>query len=485
MRAEGAGRGREADWPGAANGQAEGNTAMRTTKRPSFKMLSVLAPATAPSIDTTIDSTYDHRPTFEQRVARVVARRAKKAAQRLMRSAFGAIGYVTRYDRPRLPLLPGDPRIRRILLVRVDLLGDTVLLTAAVRALRRGYPRAHIDVLVLPSTAGVLAGDPDIHAILTWDPLALVDLAKVRQLATWRDAWQCLRRLRSAQYDLAISVCGDAASIVTRLSGAHRRVGYALEAYPHLLTDPVPGGRYREPKHEVRYVLELAEVAGGRVTPEDAQPWLRVPPEERSRMAALLDAARASSGVRGPIVAIHPGARNGSAKRWPLRSYAALADRLVNDLDALVVLTGSPNEAPLAHAVCNHVHVPVVDLTGETMLPELVALLAESDVVVTGDSGPMHIACAVRTPVVALHGPTDPGQSGPTSPDALVLRHNLACSPCYDSSATAECRFGNPVCMKQITPGMVFAAVRSQLARHSRPATTTPKPAKPTAVSLP
>jgi lipopolysaccharide heptosyltransferase II len=372
------------------------------------------------------------------------------------------------------------------LLVRVDLLGDTVLLTAAVRTLRRGYPHARIDVLVLPSTAGVLAGDPDIDAILTWDPLTLVDPAKARQLATWRDAWRCLRRLRSARYDLAVSLCGDAASILARVSGAPRRVGYEMEAYPHFLTDPVPGGRYREPKHEVQYVLELAVAAGGHVLPEDAQPWLRVPPEARERMVELLALARACTGSTGPIVAIHPGARNGSAKRWPLRSYAVLADRLVSDLNALVVLTGSPNEVPLADEICRRAHVHITDLTGQTSLPELVGLLAQSDVVVTGDSGPMHIACAVRTPVVALHGPTDPGQSGPTAPDALVLRHDLACSPCYDSSATAECRFGNPVCMKQITPGMVFAAVHRQLVRHgwraSAPASARGNPA---AITLP
>jgi ADP-heptose:LPS heptosyltransferase len=80
----------------------------------------------------------------------------------------------------------------------------------------------------------------------------------------------------------------------------------------------------------------------------------------------------------------------------------------------------------------------------------------------------MHIACAVRTPVVALLGPTDPAQSGPTAPDAIVLRHRLWCSPCYDSSATAECRFGNPICMKELAPGLVFAAVHRQLTRHAR-----------------
>jgi ADP-heptose:LPS heptosyltransferase len=86
----------------------------------------------------------------------------------------------------------------------------------------------------------------------------------------------------------------------------------------------------------------------------------------------------------------------------------------------------------------------------------------------------MHIACAVRTPVVALHGPTDPAISGPTAPDAVVLRQNLWCAPCYDASATAECRFSNPVCMKGISPSAVFSAAYMQLERHGWELAATP-----------
>jgi ADP-heptose:LPS heptosyltransferase len=106
---------------------------------------------------------------------------------------------------------------------------------------------------------------------------------------------------------------------------------------------------------------------------------------------------------------------------------------------------------------------PLLNFCGKSSLPELKALLAQSDLVISGDSGPMHIACAVGAPVIALHGPTDPVISGPTAPDALVLRRAIWCSPCYDASATAECRFGNPVCMKDLAPAAVFAAARRRL----------------------
>jgi lipopolysaccharide heptosyltransferase II len=346
------------------------------------------------------------------------------------------------------------------LVVRVDLLGDTVLTMPAVAALRRGYPKAQIDLLVQQSTADVLAGEHDIAHVITYNPQVW------RQKGGWRSAVLLLRRLRKARYDIAISVSGDIGSILTRLSGAKRSVGYAGEAYPYMLTDPVAGRRYDVAQHETRYVLALAEAAGGIVEDADFRPHLHVRPKERREMAAMLGLARARYGRHGPLIAMHAGARNGQAKRWPTRHFAALADQLAEELDALVIVTGAPNEASLAHDIVLHARNPLLNVSGRTSLPQLIALLAESDVLVTGDSGPMHIACAVETPVVVMHGPTDPALSGPTAQDAMVLRQKLWCSPCYDASATAECRFGNPVCMKTIAPRLVFAAVRRQLLFH-------------------
>lgn len=414
---------------------------------------------------------YDTRPTFEARLAGEAKRAVKRRAQALLRVAIGVVGWLTRDRRYAVAPQADDPAIRRILVVRVDLLGDVVLSLPAVRALRRAYPRAQIDMLVLHSTAGILAGESaDIERVLTFDPHAWRRPTALLRPRTWRDALHLLRTLHAARYDLAISISGDIGSILTRLSGARRRVGYAAEAYPFLLTDTLPGGRYRVHQHEVRYVLALAERAGGLVRPGDDALSLRVLPQAAKRMDEMLRAARRSSGARGPVVALHAGARNGQAKRWPPAHLAALADRLIAELDALVVLSGAPSEAPLAREVLAHCTRRPINLVGKTSLQELAALLAASDLLVTGDSGPLHIACAVVTPVVALHGPTDPALSGATAADAIVLRRWLWCSPCYDASATAECRFGNPVCMKRLTPNLVYAAARRQLRRQTPPA---------------
>ena len=413
---------------------------------------------------------YEQRPPFDKRLIQSVQRRLKKRTQRLLSATLGAIGYLTRDRslRRRKPLRAGDLRIRRILVVRVDMLGDLVLTTPAIRALRRAYPDATIDMLAMPGTASVLDGDPDINRILTCDVNAWMAPASWLRAETWREIAAFLRETRGPRYDLAISVCGDIGSIVTRLTGARRRIGYAGEAYPHFMTDPVAGKRYLTPQHEVRYVLDLARAAGGEVDAVEQRPTLVVKADAQATIRQILREQRERLGARGPIVAIHPGARNGTAKRWPMRHYAELGDRLSRELGALVVVTGAPNELALSHEIMRRMTAPAFDLTGKTSLQELVALMAESDLVITGDSGPMHIACAVQTPTVALHGPTEPAQSGPTGDLALILRHQLWCSPCYDSSATAECRFGNPVCMKLISPDDVFAAARQQLARGQR-----------------
>lgn len=434
-------------------------------------------PAKHTEVDGTVDAverSYDTRPDFDARFSNVLKRRLKRRVQRMLRLSLAGVGRMTagaEYDRASK-----EDEIRRILVVRVDLLGDVVLSLPAVRALKRAYPEAQIDMLVLHSTAPILLGEPEIARVLTFDPGAWRRPMGLMKAKTWRDGLALLRDLRAARYNLAVSISGDIGSILTRLSGARRRFGYEREAYRHFLTDVLPGGRYSQHQHEVEYVLALARAAGGIVMRGDEQLKLHVLPDAAWSMRERLRTYRAETGAQGPIVAIHAGARNGQAKRWPPAHIAALAERLMTELDALVVLTGAPNEEPLARAIARRMRVPALNLTGQTTIPELVALLAASDVLVSGDSGPLHIACAVGTPVVALHGPTDPAISGPTAADAIIVRHDLWCAPCYDASATAECRFGNPVCMKLISPSVVFAAVRRQLTRNGW---QSPKPVEP------
>jgi lipopolysaccharide heptosyltransferase II len=408
---------------------------------------------------------FDRRPAFEQRLKAQWRRRFKRLVKRVVLTVFGVVGAVSRLRvRPRAPLRAGDPRIRRILVVRVDLIGDVVLSLPAVRALRRAYPDAEIDMLVLPSSAGVLAGQPDVTRVLTYDPNIWRRPLSLLSPRRWAAARALVASLRSGRYDLSVSVNGDWGSVLAWVSGARRRVGYAGEPYPGLMTDAVPGGRYGVRKHEVEYVRALARAAGGLVRDDDL-PVLHVTPEAASAVALTLERRGIACGCH-PLVVLHPGARNGLAKRWPSRHWAALADRLVRQVGAQVVLVGAAADAEISAPIMRQAHQRVHDFTGLTTLAELVALLARADVLVSGDSGPLHIACALGTPVVGLYGPTDPAISGPLAPDAIVLRREIWCGPCYNASETADCRFGNPVCMKGLSPEVAFAAVLRQVARR-------------------
>ncbi len=410
---------------------------------------------------------YDYPPGAGERWRARGQARVKGAAKGVLRAVLGAVGAVDALLHPqfrRPALTPATFHPRRILVIRTDLLGDVVMTLPALHALRLAYPAARIDLAVLPANVALLRDQPGIDRIIACDPEGwLGGVFNAQQRAQLRGA---IRELRAQHYDLAISVCGEWAGVVARLSGARRRVGFAGEAYPHFLTDPVPGRRFALGMHEVDYGLALAERAGGSVAPigDPARlPRLHVPDAARERVRALL-AARGISPDR-PLVALHAGSGNGQAKRWPLPSWARLADILLDHADATVVLIGAPSDAPLAQTVLRRMHAPAraIDLTGQTTLPELAALLQICAVVVTGDSGPLHVAEAVGTPVVALHGPTNPAESGPVDPHSVILRRAIWCAPCYDSRATAECRFGNPLCMKGIAPAEVAAATRALL----------------------
>lgn len=222
---------------------------------------------------------YDVRPSPEARLGSYQKLRVKRVVQRAIRAALGLAGRATSLRRSTAdPLRAGDPRVRRILVVRVDLIGDAVLSLPAVRALRRAYPRAEIDMLVSPPVAGVLAGHPDLSRVVIWNPHVWRRPAELLRLRNWHEAAAIITRLRTPRYDLCVSISGDWGSVLARLSGARRRVGYASEAYAGFMTDPVPGGRYIQRKHEVEYVLELARAAGGIVVADEMLPVLHVTP---------------------------------------------------------------------------------------------------------------------------------------------------------------------------------------------------------------
>ncbi|HZT98761.1 MAG TPA: lipopolysaccharide heptosyltransferase II [Ktedonobacteraceae bacterium] len=381
----------------------------------------------------------------------------------LVMSIVGFFLRLSRIGKHYPPLTPQTFHPKRILLIRLDLIGDLVLSLTVLRVLKRTYPEAEIDLLAVPSSAKVAATDPDLAHIITYDPNIWRRPQALFQLKNWRGAFALLRRLHARHYDLAVSIFGNWAGILAVLSGAKRSVGFGRESYPGFMTDDVPGRHWdhRDSKHEVDYCLELAHAAGATIGPEDRIPRLYVDPQARQEIEQLLQQEDIQADKR--LITCHVTSNNGQSKRWPIPYWATLLDRLIREDGTAVVLTGAPNDLPIINDVMRRMRERPVNLAGKTSLTQLAALLQRADLLITGDSGPMHIAGAVGTPLIAIHGPTDPVLSGPVSPGATVLRSGIWCSPCYNATGPADCRFYTTQCMKNITPTQVREVVYEKL----------------------
>jgi lipopolysaccharide heptosyltransferase II len=381
----------------------------------------------------------------------------------LVMSFFGGILWLGRLGKKYPPLSPINTHPRRILLIRLDLIGDLVLSMTVVRSLKRTYPGVEIDLLAVPASAKVVMHDPDLSEIITYDPNVWRRPKALIQPKNWRDVFLLRRHVHARHYDIAVSVFGAWAGVIAILSGAQRRVGFGHESYPGFMTDNVPGYHWRpgDHKHEVDYCLELAKYSGATISPADRTPCLYVDSQALQQLERLL--VQEGVVLEKPLIACHIGSNNGQSKRWPIPYWATLIDKLICEQDAQVILTGAPTDVPLIECVLRKMQEQAISLAAKTSLPQLVALLQRADLVISGDSGPMHIAAAVGTPLIAIHGPTDPALSGPLSPTATILRSDIWCSPCYNARDTADCRFFTTQCMKNILPSQVFKIAREKL----------------------
>ncbi len=386
----------------------------------------------------------------EQRVK--VRPRLKARLRRLAaRLIIGAFGTLARKPLPTDP--PEEPR--RILVIRLDLLGDLMLSVPAIRAVRRRWPRAELTALVLPYTAPLLDHFPEVDRVITFDPNRLRPSGTPWLPAVWADLFRLIRQLRALEFDLALALYGPWAGLLAYFSGARFRVGYGAESHPNFFHLALPGRRYLERRHEAEYTLAVAAAVGAAGGPGDY--WVRPLPEAEARLGTKLGALGVPPGI--PLVGVQAGASNGWAKQWYPEKWAAAADEIARRRGAGVVLTGTAREWPLAEAVQAGLKVPAWNLAGKTDILELVALLARFELFLSGDTGPMHLATALGVPTVAVHGPTDPVLSGPWPPGrGVVVRLDLPCSPCYDLTDAAVCPLSHHNCLRRLGPEAVVAA---------------------------
>ena len=372
---------------------------------------------------------------------------------------FAAYGLRGRLSGPPPPRLPLDPAaVRRLLVIRLDLLGDAVFTIPAIEALAVTFPEARIDVLALPYTASIFRRVPGVGVIHELDVNVF---RRPRGMLALRTLLGTIRVLRAEDYDVAVGLSRLMGGVFAVLSGAKLRVGHSAETYRGCYNLPLPGRRYAPGEHEVQYCLGVVEVLGG------------AGPRPRTPIPALLargDSPPSSDSppprAWGRYAVLVPGASNGAAKRWPAPLWTKLADRVARELNLTVVLSGSAGERHLAEVVAAPLTPPPVIVAGRTSVDELPSILAHAEVVVAGDTGPLHLAAALGTPVVGIFGPTDPRNTGPLGESTRMVRLGIGCSPCYDLSGPAECKLPDRsvACMWGLSADRVFESVAAVLA---------------------
>jgi lipopolysaccharide heptosyltransferase I len=323
---------------------------------------------------------------------------------------------------------------KNILIVKPSSLGDVVHTLPLLKDLRMGFPDAHIAWLIKRQYAGILEGNPYLNEIIPWE---------------W-DGFGLIKKLKESRFDLVIDVQGLFRSgFATFLSGAHERIGFknARELSPLFYTKRVP-----VPTMDIhavdRYRL-ITDYLGIKQYPPDFT--IIIDEQEKGYVERLLF----ESGVKDGdiLVMVNPSGR-WQSKRWGTEKFASLCDVLSSEYGVKTVIIGGPEDISVAYEVKTLMKTAPIITAGSTTIKGLVALLSKAKVLVTNDSGPMHIAAALNVPVVAIFGPTDPGRTGPYGKGHIVVRKEMPCSPCFKK----YCR--DLLCMESVSVKEVKSAFK-------------------------
>lgn len=357
---------------------------------------------------------------------------------------------------------------RDILLIRLDNLGDVLLMTPAFHAVKETLPQARLTLLTSPVGAQIGRLDPDIDEVITYE-------------APWVDPWQQLAHnsqreqtmialLRKRRFDGAIIFTSFRqsalpAAYMCYLADIPLRAAASIDGPGSLLTT-----RHKHPEHivhEVERALNLVRALG--MDTQERDLVLRVPDEARAEAKMWL--TQQGLEAEHPLIVVHPGCTM-PARTYPWEMYAEVINLLVEQLAATVVVTGDDSERPLVTRILEHIRpanrASVRGAAGVLSFAGLCALLQHADLTITNNTGPMHIAAAVQTPVVALFALTNPPEQwGPWNVPHRQLYRDVPCRICYSRVCPYEHE-----CLRLIPPQMVLTAARELLGSEDKHART-------------
>lgn len=322
-------------------------------------------------------------------------------------------------------------------------LGDAVMALPALEALRNALPGEPLVAHARASVAEIwrLSGLCDEMIVI---PSPHKD--------GWRATISAARSLRSRRFRAGLVFPNSFESaLALRFTGAQERWGYRSDKRGALLTKAVPRpGKGEIPRHEVFYYLELLRrLKLIPALPLSAEPRLTLDMASRSRGREIL----AEAGLLGTVIAISPGAANSRAKQWPPSSFVETAVIAASGANASIAIFGTPQERALCEEIAARIQesgILVRNLAGSTTLSQFVCAIAGCQLLITNDSGGMHVASAAGVPTVAIFGPTIEEETGPLGPHTRVVRHPVECSPCMLKDCPIDHR-----CMTRVSPQRV------------------------------
>ena len=342
--------------------------------------------------------------------------------------------------------------VKRILVKGTNWVGDTILSFPAVNALRSLFQQSHITVLAKSHLAELWKANPDINEVISFD--------RVKGAQRIFDELRMSQLIKQQGIDLAVIFPRSFSSAwMIFWGGIPHRIGYKGEVRDWLLTERIDRSTQILSTHRMYYYLHLIERLGCGLSP--SLPTLSL----NGKLEKWANNFLADNRLKGRVlIGFNPGATYGEAKCWPLEKFVELGKRLKQTYDASILIFGSsrPKEQELNATIAEGIGEGCLNLSGQTSLLELASLLRQCHLLVTNDTGTMHVAAAVGTRVVAIFGPTDPRTTSPVGEEHVIISREVPCSPCLKRVCPEDHR-----CMNLIAVEEVYTTVGAQLKRRT------------------
>lgn len=335
---------------------------------------------------------------------------------------------------------------KKILVFNVNWLGDVLFSTPAFKALRKAYPKAHIACIVHPRAKEILEGNPNIDEIILFD-----EKVKDKHLL---NKFKFISGLQKKKFDTAYLFHRSFTRLMLMvMASIPNRIGYKAKKRSSLfLTKKIPLPKAKI--HRVDYFLNILRACG--IPCEDKNYEFFIDSQSRKKIRLLLNNAGLKE--KDLLVVLNPGG-NWMLKRWVPERFSDLANKLIRDFNAKIIISGSEKDIALAQSIAEKLEQKPLIACGKTTLKELGALLEACSLFISGDSGPMHIAACLGVPVLALFGPTSPDITGPISKGVIkIIQKDVGCKiPCYK----VDCKDSR--CMKAINVSDCLEAIKTIL----------------------